>query len=104
MGAEHDRRAPAFGDVAHRASTALAGRVETEGGLVEEDDRRVVHQGPGDAQPLPHPPAVGRDEGAGDLLESDLGEQGAALRRPPPGRAVEAGVEAQVLCTGRPAG
>ena len=54
-----DRRAPIPGDPADESEhLALAGRIEAERRLVEEDYLRLVDEGAGDAEALPHPAAV----------------------------------------------
>ena len=45
-----------------REHLALPGRVEAERRLVEEDDLGIVDERAGDAEPLPHPAAVGGDQ------------------------------------------
>src|SRR5207248_2441880 len=64
----------------------LAGRVEPERRLVEEDDLRVVDERPRDPEPLAHPAAVRADPRAAALLEPDLSQQRRRSRagsRPP---------------------
>src|SRR5262245_53207851 len=81
----------------------LAGRVEAERRLVEEDDERVVHERARDSEALPHAAAEARDERAAAVEETDLPEEAARGRvRAGAPLAVEARVEAQVLLRGLP--
>src|SRR5439155_2207201 len=64
-------------DPAHeREDLALTRGVESERGLVEEDDLRVVDECTGDSEALAHPTAVAGDQGGPSLGKADLGEQG----------------------------
>src|SRR5262245_45449102 len=58
----------------------LAGRVEAERRLVEEDDERVVHERARDSEALPHAAAEARDERAAAVEETDLPEEAARGR------------------------
>ena len=99
VGAQEDGRAAVARDVGDRAEhLAPAGRVEAERRLVEEHDRRVVHERPRDPQPLAHPAAERGDQRGGAIAEADLAEQRRGRRaRARPRAAVEAAVVGQVL-------
>src|SRR5215207_1632473 len=101
MRAEQDGR-PAPRDIAYQVENlSLTGGVESQGRLVEKDDRGVVHQCPGDTESLAHAAAVARDGGIGAVGETDvakeiIGHTSSALASP----AVEARVVAQIFTTG----
>src|SRR5215208_6685627 len=50
----------------------LALRVQPQGGLVQKQERRLVDERPSDAQPLPHPAAIGRYQGSRPVLQPHL--------------------------------
>ena len=73
-------------------------RVEPRGRLVEEEDRRIVDEGVGEAEPLLHAAAEGLDVGVALFGEVDQVEQVADHLAPPPRRQpVAAGEEVEVL-------
>jgi hypothetical protein len=74
--AEHHRRAALARDAVDQLKDlALSRRVESQRGLVEEDDLGIVHEGTRDTQPLPHPAAVGGDARVPALGQPHLLEQ-----------------------------
>ena len=85
MGAQDDSGASFSRNVANeRQYLPLAGRVETQCRLVEEDHARAIHQRPRYAQPLPHPAAVRRDRRRAAVSEPHLHKQHFSdLTRPP---------------------
>ena len=94
---EHDR-APALGERAdERAHLGHAGRVEPVGGLVEDQQLRVLEQRGGDAEALLHAHRVGPSAVAGAVAQPGLGEHGvdALGRRARRGRRARAGCRAR---------
>ena len=53
--------------------------IEAGGGLVEEQDRRVVHHGPGHHEALGHAARQGQHRGLGPLAQAELLEQAVGL-------------------------
>jgi hypothetical protein len=101
VAAEH-QRAPLGGELGHRvAHRARRLRVEARGGLVEEDDLRLVHQRPHDGQLLPHALAEAAD---GLVFAASEAEALEVTERARPRRGlvdlVEPHEEAQVLAGG----
>ncbi len=102
VGAEDDGDAVLTGDPADQVEhLELTRRIQPQGRLVQKDHLRVVDQGPGDAEPLPHPPAVRRNPRPAAIPEADLVEEppggGARIGRGP---SEEPGVEGQPLLGG----
>lgn len=48
--------------------------IEAGVGLIEENELRIVEEGPGQGQPLTHPPGEGSGQRAGPFLQPYLGE------------------------------
>ncbi len=102
LGGEQDRRAPTDQVPDHRPQVGPAAGVEAGGGLVEEQHRRLGHEGAGEVEAAPHAPGVGLDRAVGGLVEIEVLEQlPGPLPRAPPAEVVEAGDHVEVLEAGQ---
>ena len=88
-------RGPGLAELADEvADLADPGRVEAVGGLVEDEQVGLLHQGRRDRQALLHPQRVGVDVLAGAVGQAHLGQRGGDLLA---GDAAGAGEEQEVL-------
>src|SRR5919112_868250 len=73
MAAQDNARAVIARDVSQEyEQLLLALRVQSQGGLVQKQEGRLVDERPGDAQSLPHPAAIGRYQGSRAVFQACL--------------------------------